>query len=153
VSGFKDQWDSFIKKTHPLLLWGGLLIISVLGYIAILYVAVLVSPAHTDPTGETGPQLSDNQTTMLFVVQSLSLIIFGLLFPGSLFKLIDYAVDRIFRRDVPMMWEVAALLVIVVVLYVVYTVGSSLFYLFAPLDVNASSGSLLYPSYVAFTKQ
>jgi hypothetical protein len=110
------------------LLWGGLLIVSVLGYIAVLYVATHISPANTGTTGETGPQLSDDQTTMLFVVQPLSLIVFGLLFLGSLFKIIDYAVDRIFKRDVPMMWTVAGLVVTLVVLYILYTVGSSLFY-------------------------
>jgi hypothetical protein len=111
-----------------LLLWGGLLILSVVGYIAVLFVALQISHASNGPSGETGPQLSDNQTTMLFVVQPLSLIVFGLLFLGSLFKLIDYAVDRIFKRDVPMMWTVAALVVTLVVLYVLYTIGSSLLY-------------------------
>jgi hypothetical protein len=128
VSGLKDRWDSIRKKTYPLLLWGGLLIISVLGYIAVLYVATRISQGDTGPTGEVLPQLSNKQTTLLFVVQPLSLIVFGLLFLGSLFKLIDYAADRIFKRDVPMMWTVAGLVITLIVLYILYTVCSSLLY-------------------------
>jgi hypothetical protein len=128
VSEIKNRRDNFGKKIHPLLLWGGLLILSVLGYIAVLYVAAHISPANTGTTTETGPQLSDDQTAMLFVVQPLSLVVFGLLFLGSLFKIIDYAVDRIFKRDVPMMWTVAGLVVTLVVLYILYTAGSSLLY-------------------------
>jgi hypothetical protein len=129
VSGLKDRWDSFSKKTHPLLLWGGLLVLAVLGFLFVSYVTSLVFPgsAGMNPFGSGGqPQMSDNQTTMLFVIQPLALIVFGLLFLGSLFKLIDYAADRIFKRDVPMMREIAVLLGILIVLFVIYTTASSL---------------------------
>jgi hypothetical protein len=130
VSGMKEWWDGFSKKTHPLLLWGGLLIISVAGYLAVLYVASLVFPSSTglNPFGTGQPQMNDIQTFMLFIIQPLALIVFGLLFLGSLLKLIDYATDRIFKRDVPMMWEIAVLLVIIVVLYGFFTTVSSLLY-------------------------
>lgn len=130
MSGIKDWWNDFSKKTHPLLLWGGLLIISVAGYLAVLYVFSLAFPTSTglNPFGTGQPQMNNNQTTMLFIVQPLALIVFGLLFLGSLLKLIDYAADRIFKRDVPMMWEIAVLLVLVVVLYGFFTTASSLLY-------------------------
>ena len=78
VSGIKDWWDDFSKKTHPLLLWGGLLIISVAGYLAVLYVASLVFPAAPAwPFRGGEPQLNDNQTTMLFVIQPLAFVSSG----------------------------------------------------------------------------
>lgn len=128
VYGIKGWWGDFSKKTHPLLLWGGLLIISVAGYLAVLYVASLVFPTSTglNPFGVGHSQMNGVQTTMLFVVQPVALIVFGLMFLGSLLKLIDYAADRIFKRDVPMMWEIAVLLVLVVVLYGFFTTASSL---------------------------